>query len=42
VVPDAITVRVPPDTAPGRYRLLAGLRDDHDPVLMPVEEIVVR
>ena len=47
LVPDTIQLRIPPTARPGRYRLLAGLRDGDAPArttspLVPIAEIDVR
>jgi hypothetical protein len=47
LVPDAVSLRIPPNARPGRYRLLAGLRDADAPnrtpaSLVPIGEIEVR
>ena len=41
IVPDAISLRVPPNARPGRYRLLAGLRDNDGPSRTPLSLVPV-
>lgn len=42
LVPDPVSLRVPPDTPPGRYLLAAGLRDRSGAHTTPIGEIEVR
>jgi len=47
LVPDTVSLRIPPNARPGVYRLLAGLRDNDagnraQPALVPIGEIEVR
>jgi hypothetical protein len=42
LVPDDLSLAIPPGTPPGSYRLLAGLRDDQASALAEVAEVVVR
>lgn len=42
LVPDDLSVTIPPGTPPGQYRLLTGLRGDQTSALVTLAEIVVR
>lgn len=42
VVPDPLSVRIPSDAPPGRYRVLVGLRDGERPALGSIGEVVIR
>jgi hypothetical protein len=42
LIPDTLALRIPLETVPGRYSLLAGLRDGQQTDLAPIAEIEVR